>query len=132
MDVCTPMSWGEFKSLPKETQKEYIEFLQENYSVTAISLAEMFGVTALTVRRYLSAVHGIKFVKGRKMKPFEEQAWDEFTDGNSADPIEQPMGLRSFSFEFSGKLDINAICDSLRSALGDFNQGSIEVVCKLN
>lgn len=46
-----PMSWDEFRAMPEDLQCKYLNNLFELYGATAEMMAEMFGVTRLTVNR---------------------------------------------------------------------------------
>lgn len=134
MDV--PMKWDEFKRLPKQAQEEYIQGLIEKFNVTSVGLAEMFGASALTVRKYLSSEHNIRFTRGKNMKPFEEIAWNAFINQSpeltGSERLSDETRLVSFSMEFSGKLDVDDLYNSLKMILGDSPNGRIEIVCNLS
>ena len=50
----SPVSWASFKELSKQTQEEYLKNLMEKYHINASSLAEMFHITPITVRRHIA------------------------------------------------------------------------------
>lgn len=82
-----PISWETFKSMAPSSKKEYLGGLRDRYSVTAVQLGEMFGVTPLTVRRAASRI-GIEFRKGQHMSRAEQDRWDGFISG---EPWRAPM-----------------------------------------
>lgn len=74
-----PMLWGNFKKLPVTVQTEYITNLQKKYGVTAVDLAGMFGVQALTVRKHADANNlGVSFPRGHSMNATRRAEWNEF------------------------------------------------------
>lgn len=87
-----PKTWEQFKGLPADIQKQYINFLFEKYNVSAVSLAEMFGKTAITVRNYIEKQGlGITFRAGNKMNKEQRAAWERFL-ANEDDKAEDVEG----------------------------------------
>lgn len=143
----SPIPWGSFKELSKQTQEEYIHGLMETYSANATSLAAMFDVKPLTVRRYIAARKlNVVFQVGRSMNTEQKLAWENFLNGNRTiaesdkqDSLEQAdssrrmseMHMNRVSVCFKGQIDVGAITNSLRYLLGDNVQGEVEIVCNL-
>lgn len=74
-----PKSWEQFKELPTNIQKEYLMYLVQNYNVNATSLAMMFGVRPLTVRRHIETNQlGLTFKVGNSMNADQKAKWQEF------------------------------------------------------
>ena len=74
-----PMSWGEFKNLPFEAQRNYLSGLIEKYGVNSANLSEMFGVSSQAIRRHLNSNDvGIKFPVGHSLTNKERELWREF------------------------------------------------------
>ncbi len=48
-----PMKWAEFKKMPDDIKKTYIQLLRQKYAVPNAYLAEMFGVSDWTVSQEL-------------------------------------------------------------------------------
>lgn len=106
-NLSNPMNWEDFKQLPVYIQAEYITNLQNKYGVTAVDLAEMFGVKPLTVRRHSEANNlSVTFHRGHAMTPARKAEWKKFLDpagvGDetvnaeeaavvSAEPVEEPV-----------------------------------------
>lgn len=146
-----PVSWDTFKELGKKTQEEYIHNLMAVYGANATSLAAMFDVRPLTVRRYLAAKElNVSFPVGRSMNAEQKAAWEDFlNEAVSVQEIpieyvpanEQPkeavqeqkpqMNMKKVTLSFSGKIDVNAIANSLIHILGTDTVGDIEIVCNL-
>ena len=142
-----PVSWNSFKELSKQTQEEYIRGLIETYGANATSLATMFNVKPLTVRRYIAARElNVAFQVGRSMNAAQKLAWENFlndgktdTEPDREDGLEQTdnsqevdeMRMNRVSVCFRGQIDVNAIANSLRHLLGDSAKGEVEIVCNL-
>ena len=141
----SPVSWASFKELSKQTQEEYLKNLMEKYHINASSLAEMFHITPITVRRHI-ATQGlaVSFPVGHSMNAEDRRAWEPFLSGDAVEQSEnevsaeneetcdeEPMSMCSFSLRFSGKIDVSMISNSLIRILGDHSVGEIEVTCNL-
>lgn len=141
----SPVSWASFKELSKQTQEEYLKNLMEKYHINASSLAEMFHITPITVRRHI-ATQGlaVSFPVGHSMNAEDRRAWELFLSGDAVEQSEnevsaeneetcdeEPMSMCSFSMRFSGKIDVSMISNSLIRILGDHSVGEIEVTCNL-
>lgn len=153
-----PMSWEEFKQMPLDIQKQYIEGLQSRFGVNASSLSQMFGVLPLTVRRHIAAKDlGVVFPVGKSMSMEQRALWDAFigpqeevpekeqsTDTESdeepelailPDSVETKqvcgMRMKSVRLVFDGELDVAGIVNSLRMILGKNPVGQIEISCEL-
>ena len=146
-----PVSWDVFKELTAKTQEEYVRHLMDTYGANATSFAVMFDVQPLTVRRFLSSKElNISFPVGRSMNAEQKTAWEKFLKEEqdalspvekttivalkepvAGTPMEKAMNMKSVSLSFSGKLDVNAISNSLRHILGDNMVGEIQITCSL-
>lgn len=141
----SPVSWASFKELSKQTQEEYLKNLMEKYHINASSLAEMFHITPITVRRHI-ATQGlaVSFPVGHSMNAEDRRAWELFLSGDAVEQSEnevsaeneetcdeEPMSMCSFSLRFSGKIDVSMISNLLIRILGDHSVGEIEVTCNL-
>lgn len=148
----SPMGWNEFKQMPSDLQKQYIEGLRSRFGVNAASLSEMFGVTALTVRRHIAANDlGVVFPVGKSMSKDQREQWDAFIsnggDGakrgesvpvppepaSEQEPAEERGGMKMSDVRlcFSGAIDVSGIANSLRLILGDHPYGHVEIFCEL-
>lgn len=146
-----PISWDVFKELTAKTQEEYIRHLMDTYGANATSLAAMFDVQPLTVRRFLSSKElNISFPVGRSMNTEQKTAWEKFlkeeqdslkavesvpltpvSGATIATPAGSAMNMKNVSMSFSGKIDVNAIANSLRHILGENMVGEIQIMCNL-
>lgn len=146
-----PVSWDVFKELTAKTQEEYVRHLMDTYGANATSLAAMFDVQPLTVRRFLSSKElNISFPVGRSMNTEQKTAWEKFLKEEQdslkavesvpltpvsgamiAAPAASAMSMKNVSLSFSGKIDVNAIANSLRHILGENMVGEIQIMCSL-
>ncbi len=144
--IGKPVSWEDFKSMSKQTQEEYIKDLMETYGANATSLAAMFGIQPLTVRRYIAANElNISFQVGHSMNAEQRALWERFLSNDKTSPTNAEstpvapnatrntpaMSMSKFALSFSGKIDVNMIANSLLQILGDNASGCIEIICNL-
>lgn len=152
INLNQPVSWSIFKELSKSVQEQYIRTLIETYCVNAASLAEMFDVRPQTVRRFIES-NGldIRFRVGHSMNAQQKANWRMFivsgADGKAEHPAmdnkqlsqeqdciqrcSQDMSMKKVSLGFDGKIDVQAIANSLYCILGRDSEGSIEIICNL-
>lgn len=84
-NIGKPMLWAEFCKLPKDLQEEYMKGLIDKFSANAKTFAEMFGVSAPTVARYIKKNNlGIEFLKGRYPRGEKGDAFKRFMNGDAA------------------------------------------------
>lgn len=89
-----PISWDYFKELSKGTQEEYLRYLSATYRANTANLAEMFDVSASTIRRHIqSAGLDIKFHVGRSMNGEQREEWERFIGGDQNDPVDRTPPL---------------------------------------
>lgn len=148
INLNAPVSWEVFKELSKQTQEEYIKGLMENYGANATSLAAMFDVRPLTVRRYITANElDVSFPVGHSMNAEQKMAWEKFVAGGKtatsqdnnasiSEPLpakaDNDMKMDTFSIRFSGQIDVSMITNSLRHILGNSATGVVEIMCSLH
>lgn len=144
-----PTSWDIFKELSKQVQEEYLRTLSETYGANTSNLAEMFDISASTIRRYIQTSGlNIKFRVGHSMNGEQRAAWENFLSVKAPQPTSTPtytpkqehpqevridtsMRMDKFSLSFSGDINVDMISNSLKHILGDNATGQIEVVCHL-
>ena len=142
-----PMSWKEFKSIPKHIQIEYVNNLIHKFNVDMKNLAKMFEISTTTVRNYLSSYcPEITILKGSRMRDDECEKWETFLDTNHEECAQselacggdgckcstQAMNMYKFTLSFSGKVDPMAIANSIYFITGSDAVGEVEIVCKLH
>ncbi len=126
----TPMTWHEFRSLEKEEQHDYLQHLIDEFGANAVSFAEMFQVSAQTVRKYISTADiGITLSRGTRV---DAVRWAEFLggDADSAQPASpSEMQIRSLTMQFNGKIDVDVIAESLHKIFDGVSEGEVEISC---
>lgn len=149
-NLSQPISWGTFKELSKSTQEEYLRHLMSEFGANATSLAMMFNVKPLTIRRYIQSNGlSIQFQVGHSMCSKQREAWEEFLRNGSVaiqetgmdnsvlygadtDTVQcKKMHMRRFSLNFEGDINVSAISNSLIQILGGEAKGEVEIVCNL-
>lgn len=85
-----PMRWKEFKLLPDDVRREYIENLQKRFDVQQKDLAAMFGVSVKTVGLETKKL-GIKFPHRGGWANTNNGGFRAFcAEEPKADPVEAP------------------------------------------
>lgn len=146
INLNMPISWESFKELPARIQTEYVRHLMNEYGANATSLAAMFSIQPLTVRRYLAAkVLDVSFPVGHSMNAEQRKAWEAFLGGVSVQTVtvDTPscdvqqdtqgysMSVKRVTLSFSGKINIAEISNSLVYLIGDDAIGEVEITCNL-
>ena len=151
INLNQPTTWENFKKLSKPTQEEYIRHLMETYGANATSLAALFQVRPLTVRRFLQSRQlAIKFPVGHSMSAAQREAWTAFLNGDTIcesspaqqaeesspdvfipDQADSAMSMSAVSLSFKGKINAAMIANSLLKILGDNASGEVEITCRL-
>lgn len=75
VDMNKPVKWDVFKTLSKETQKEYVENLRSKYGVPFHYIAMMMGTSQANFK-FWRTERGIKGEKG--YKAWDKKGWEEF------------------------------------------------------
>ena len=128
-----PMSWKEFKNLEKEEQREYLQHLIDTYGANAVAFAQMFRISAQTMRKYISSENiGITLSRGSRV---DKVAWSEFLGITTEEESQEPatdaapaaMQICSASLRFAGKIDVDVIAAELRRVFDGNTQGQIEI-----
>lgn len=82
INLNQPTSWEIFKEVSKPTQEEYLNHLLAIYGANATSLAAMFHVQPLTIRRFIQTNGlAVKFPVGHSMNAEQREAWGQFLKG---------------------------------------------------
>lgn len=150
--IDRPLKYEEFKRLPTDLRRKYIETLRSEHGASLTGIAEMLGVSTTTVYNRITRDLGITF--GCGVPTAEERSkWSAFV-GRSNEPTEETeqepnepeqespgeaessaerqsatMQMSSASISFVGIIDVNAIANSIRLILGD---RATEAVVRIN
>lgn len=66
-ELSKPMNWKQFKAMPKDIQKEYLQKLTDDIGASRKDIAEMFGIKAQQLSDYLLINHkGEYYFRGKK------------------------------------------------------------------
>ena len=76
-----PIVWHEFKEMPVEAQRRYIEWLKKEYKVTGAMISDMFGVNRATFCNYNKEVLWLSFPNSNKPNEATKKRWQEFCGG---------------------------------------------------
>ena len=117
------------------------------YGANATSLAAMFHVQPLTIRRFIQTNGlAVKFPVGHSMNAEQREAWGQFLKGEvkpapapvqpvasraSVPDKDEIMSMKKVSLSFSGKINASMIVNSLLQILGENASGDVEITCQL-
>jgi len=91
----------------------------------------MFQVSAQTIRRYISTADiGITLSRGTRV---DAVRWAEFLDKDASSTPASPSGMqiRSLTMQFSGKIDVDGIAESLHKIFDGISDGEVEISCRI-
>ena len=93
MNLNEPMTWEEFKTLPKSMAETYYNGIVERFGVGNPSISRMMGVGEATVRQYANSNNLIlEKVKGKpsmaKLAKFEEFCHQDRQEAQVANPAD--------------------------------------------
>ena len=154
----SPMVWAEFKFMPNDLQKTYLEYLKSTYNATIPKIAAMLGIAPITLRKYLD-LHDLNIFELHSLMSKDDLLnWEVFLNEKVSAmpdiPVEQPKeaeeawsivinpeeksdpvpdgaghgGLTSFTLRFEGRLDIPKVLQTINGILGDQPKGTLEIV----
>lgn len=141
-----PMTWEEFRKMPRDLREQYVRLLHKRYGVSRAVLAEAFGVSDSGLRRFLIDCDlSDIFRSGSKMRQADKEAFLTFWTGDAApaeepadDPEDgaggspqQPFAMSSFTLRFTGPYSADHLANSLRRMVPEGAMVSIVVECRL-
>lgn len=75
-DLSKPMNWSQFRAMPADIQKEYMQKLTDDIGASRKDVADMFGITAQNLSDYLLGNHkGVYFFRGKKTNQEAFMKW---------------------------------------------------------
>lgn len=90
MNMNKPVAYKAFKMWPKDVQEEYLKGLHKKYSVNLKTIAEMMGVSPITLGSYLRKRGSIGiFPHAPGSKNFKAAEWEKFCQ-NASESDEKP------------------------------------------
>ena len=80
-----PMRWDDFKSMPVDIQKQYVDSLHQNYGATGKMIAKMLGISAVTFDKTKRTI-GVRWPGDNYRRSDDEikkrdQMWAAFCNG---------------------------------------------------
>ncbi len=116
-NLNAPMSWAEFRAMPKDIQAEYINGLIEKYSPTQTAVAKMLGVSYGGLNKHCRHELNIYFgFKGRPDENTNKEFWkwvensrSEQQNNTAETPIGGSLVFADTSLEKALKTAINLI-----------------------
>lgn len=86
-----PMSWVQFKELPKDLKEEYLRGLIQTFGCTGADVSKMLGVSPSYFNRWIHTEElNVRFRKGAKMNSGERTAWRVFLTGSVLESEQEP------------------------------------------
>lgn len=79
-----PMSWAQFKKMPDDTKREYINSIIHKYDPQQTAVAAMFGVTPRTLYALCEEL-GIRFKRGGRQRENKNDAFWAWVNGPVAE-----------------------------------------------
>lgn len=86
-NLNSPMKWAQFKKMPDDIKREYINSLVEKFDPQQIAIAEMLGVSTRTLSNLCREQLGISWVNGATEA--EQEAAPEIAEEK---PAQKPQG----------------------------------------
>ena len=90
MNVRKPMAYKYFKTLPKDLQEEFLDYVVSTFHVTAeILCKEMFNITAPGLRNYIRTKKlKSPWTRGQHMPQFDRNRWEKFLAGEEVEELQ--------------------------------------------
>ena len=138
-----PMAMSDFKQMPEDLQKKYLEYVMETYGANATDLAFLLHAHPVTVRRLCTEL-GVVLRKGARMNGQQRAAFEEFSRGDSipveSEPVEvpsvdepssgRPMVMSEFAVEFTGEFSPETVYNSLATLVQRGTNVKLSVRCE--
>lgn len=87
-NLSRPMTYGAFKAMPEDLQREYLKTLHKDYGATYQMIAGMFGCSAVTVQDARTAL-GLPWVSRRGLPKdvaaARDRKWEAFLNGEASE-----------------------------------------------
>lgn len=147
-----PMTWSQFKKLPVDIQKMYIQGMVDKYGATGRDLGAMFGCTSTTVTKHCGQELDIKFSPGHRMNMDQRRAFEQMLRGKSTNaevseyerttadhvappdpPKSEPSGMvmDGVTLHFRGKFDKSMLYNSLVSIIPSGTMVDVTLYCNI-
>lgn len=77
-NLAQPMTWKQFRQLPRDLQKEYLEILRKRYNVSTAAVSRMLGIDKDTFYMYTKDTVLSDPVKHRRMTAGQAAEWAKY------------------------------------------------------
>lgn len=90
MNVRKPMTYKYFKTLPKDLQEEFLDYVVSTFHVTAeILCKELFNISAPGLRNYIRTKNmKSPWTRGQHMPQFDRECWEKFLAGEEVEELQ--------------------------------------------
>lgn len=147
-NLKAPIMYDEFKKMPSDLQAQYLAGLRDKYSASMYMIAsDLFHVKQASLTNFLKRRDIVMKPDGRRMTKDQKEEFRKFCYGEPEDNKEEtqyenavcdekfveesPMKMVSFTLNFSGEFDVNAITNSIGYMLAGRKNVEIEINCKV-
>lgn len=86
-NLSGPMSYAEFRNMPKDLQKEYLSKLYLDWCISLTMIAKMFGCSPETVRQACNNLGIDTAKKYRRASPEHIAFWQDWVGGNETTEV---------------------------------------------
>lgn len=139
-NLSKPMRWAEFKFMPHDLQKQYLEKLRDEHCASQIGVTKMLGISEQSFINYCKP-RGLSVFRGGTRKSAEAIAkWEAFLRGDEQTepdpevqhqaappgfPFERPKPLNTmkcttdFTMRFSGEFDLWSFVEMVAKHISD-------------
>lgn len=87
-NLSKPMTWKQFRLMPRDLQQEYLEKLREKYNATGCAIGRMMGIEKTTFNLYVKDTILEDPLKHRRMSEAQVLLWDNFLNPPKKDAVE--------------------------------------------
>lgn len=117
------------KTLRKGNNASICSILIDTYGANAVSFAQMFGISAQTMRKYIASDLGIALSRGSRV---DKASWNGFlgipaSAEETAGGADTAMHIHSATMRFEGKINMETIAAELKRIFDGNTLGQIEI-----
>lgn len=116
INLNKPIAYHDFKALPENLQKEYVQNLIAKYDAGPTEIARVMGANMKTCSALLRRL-GFKFAKGHRQAAEKKEQMRAAYETTEVTPAKKKMALQNISLAFSGVYDPSAFAKQLSAFL---------------
>lgn len=83
--INEPMKWAEFKAMPEDIQRQYVQILRDRYGANNQNLSEMFRIARPAVSKHLKMLGMPSLKKGSRLH--DKEGWEKFLNEGKQEPV---------------------------------------------